>query len=376
MEDTQSTDPQKIIDDAAKQAGTTPPPPPPPPVEPPTPIPSGPPPPPQPEEVPAEKQKMVDNILNAPTPPTPEPPKEEIAVTSPKKSGKGSVLAAVVTILLLGATIPLGVFYNSKRQQIADIRSQARECVTDDCSVSQTKTGGIIYDRSMDTGKKDRDVAEDLGWTPPGSGGGTDDTSTSGGDESGTGGTVLDCGNKYVSDCVAGDYILPGTIDTVVGTDQNCKGATSRSAECTNWDNSMGRGCKPGYYPCSDNDCCKIGAGDDQQGGGGGGGGNGGGDGDGDGGATPQCNQIKVYKDGQVISDVSSLSVNDQIVIAVKGGLATKARIRTNGAAWTETSTKNASDEYTLDFTILEGSIVNNKIDIEGEILGTDNNWH
>lgn len=96
----------------------------------------------------------------------------------------------------------------------------------------------------------------------------------------------------------------------------------------------------------------------------------------GGGGETPACNGVKVYKDGVVVTDLTSLHVNDHIVIAVSGGLATKAHIRVNGGAWTETTTKNAANEYTLDFTILPESIVGNKVEIEAEILGTDSKWY
>lgn len=102
----------------------------------------------------------------------------------------------------------------------------------------------------------------------------------------------------------------------------------------------------------------------------------GGGDGGGGGGKTPQCNQVKIYKGGAVVTDLSSLKVNDQITIAVSGKLASKARVRVNGASWTETSTKNGQGEFTLDFTILAESIVNNKISIEAEIYGLDKKWH
>lgn len=68
-----------------------------------------------------------------------------------------------------------------------------------------------------------------------------------------------------------------------------------------------------------------------------------------------QCQSIKIYKNGAVFTDYSSLRAGDQITIAVVGATATKARIRVNGAAWTETSTKNASGEFTLNYTIASG---------------------
>ncbi len=88
---------------------------------------------------------------------------------------------------------------------------------------------------------------------------------------------------------------------------------------------------------------------------------------------TPQCNLIKLYKDGAVVTDYSTLKAGDAVQIAVAGGLATKARIRMNGAAFEETSTKNASGEYTKDLTIPEGVT---SFTFEAEIFGTDGNWH
>ncbi len=72
--------------------------------------------------------------------------------------------------------------------------------------------------------------------------------------------------------------------------------------------------------------------------------------------ATPtpaaQCQRIKVYKGGTVISDLTTLRTGDQVELAVVGTNATKARIRVNGGSWNETSTKNSAGEYTVAFTI------------------------
>jgi hypothetical protein len=66
---------------------------------------------------------------------------------------------------------------------------------------------------------------------------------------------------------------------------------------------------------------------------------------------TGQCQNIKIYKNGQVVSP-NSLQPGDSIVIAVVGTNATKARIRVNGGTFTETSSKNDAGEYILNFTI------------------------
>lgn len=84
-----------------------------------------------------------------------------------------------------------------------------------------------------------------------------------------------------------------------------------------------------------------------------------------------QCTNIKIYKDGVVVTP-STLKTGDAVVIGVTGGNATKARIRVNGGAWTETTTKNASGEYTLSYTLPAG--VTN-FTIESEIYGVDGVW-
>ncbi len=65
----------------------------------------------------------------------------------------------------------------------------------------------------------------------------------------------------------------------------------------------------------------------------------------------PQCKNIKLYKGNEVVLP-SSLVPGDQITVAIVGANATKARARVNGSSWTETSTKNAAGEFTIQFTI------------------------
>jgi hypothetical protein len=79
-----------------------------------------------------------------------------------------------------------------------------------------------------------------------------------------------------------------------------------------------------------------------------------------------QCNQMKVYKDSQQVADLSTLKPGDQVTIAVIGTNATQARIRVNGAAWTNTTATNASGEYYVPFTVPLG--VYNFV-IESEVM-------
>jgi hypothetical protein len=78
-----------------------------------------------------------------------------------------------------------------------------------------------------------------------------------------------------------------------------------------------------------------------------------------------------------VVTDLTTLRPGDEVVLAVKGNLApTKAHFRVNGqqipgdtdseAGWTVTTTKNASDEWTLPYTIPEGVT---DFQFEGEVF-------
>lgn len=74
--------------------------------------------------------------------------------------------------------------------------------------------------------------------------------------------------------------------------------------------------------------------------------------------AGAQCQNIKIYKDGQLI-DVTTVNPGDHIVVAVAGTSATKGRFRFNGAplndetsGFTESTGMNASGEFTLPLTI------------------------
>lgn len=73
---------------------------------------------------------------------------------------------------------------------------------------------------------------------------------------------------------------------------------------------------------------------------------------------APQCQNIKIYKDNQLIS-ISSVSPGDHIVVAVTGTNATKGRFRFNGAplngetsGFTESTGTNTTGEFTLPLTV------------------------
>jgi hypothetical protein len=70
---------------------------------------------------------------------------------------------------------------------------------------------------------------------------------------------------------------------------------------------------------------------------------------------APICQNLKIYKGGVQVA-TSALSAGDDVVLAVKGNLTpTKAHFRINGGAWQESAVKNASNEFTLSYTIPAG---------------------
>ncbi|MFC1626738.1 hypothetical protein ACFL1P_00875 [Patescibacteria group bacterium] len=70
-----------------------------------------------------------------------------------------------------------------------------------------------------------------------------------------------------------------------------------------------------------------------------------------------QCDNILVYRDGQVI-DPNTLHPGDVVTIAIVGVNATKARIRVNGGDYLETEVTNENDEYILEYTIPDDGTV------------------
>lgn len=89
-------------------------------------------------------------------------------------------------------------------------------------------------------------------------------------------------------------------------------------------------------------------------------------------GTAPVCQNIKIYKNGTHVTNPSTLRSGDDVVLAVKGNMSpTKAHFRINGGSWTETTAKNSSNEFTLNYTIPEG--VDDFV-IEGEVF-TNGAW-
>lgn len=88
--------------------------------------------------------------------------------------------------------------------------------------------------------------------------------------------------------------------------------------------------------------------------------------------AGPQCRAIKIYKDGSEVTDLSSLRPGDQITVGVKGDNAVKAHIRLNGADWKVTDQKNSHDEYIYTFTIPSDAT---KVTLEAEVSKNGSTW-
>lgn len=64
-----------------------------------------------------------------------------------------------------------------------------------------------------------------------------------------------------------------------------------------------------------------------------------------------QCQYVKIYK-GTTVVNPSTLVSGDVVTIAVTNPDATKARVRVNGGAFTESATKNGAGEFTVPFTV------------------------
>ena len=237
----------------------------------------------------------------------------------PKKSSKGPLIALIALLLLV---LPVSVYFISQQnQQLADTRSRAWGTGYSNCS------------------------------------GATDDNPR---------GT---CPVGQVCDCMDGEMC----------TEKQCMPEDDKKASCERQGRSycenMHGGamtcCYPGYV-CWDGGAGCIWAGDDNPD-----------DDTGDDdttatptpttGVNPVCQNIKLYKNGTQVIDLTTLRAGDDVVLAVKGNLApTKAHFRVNGGAWNETTTKNASDEFTWSYTIADG--VTDFV-IEGEVF-TNGAWH
>jgi hypothetical protein len=81
-----------------------------------------------------------------------------------------------------------------------------------------------------------------------------------------------------------------------------------------------------------------------------------------------QCDDIKIYKNGTIVTDLSSLAAGDVIAVWVKGTNATKARVRMNGGAYTEaTISDNTNTWYIVPDITIPGGV--SSIVIESEVF-------
>lgn len=320
---------QNIIDDAAKQGGASLPPPPPP-----EPAPPAPEPPEEPAPEPMVKPQEAPAVPE-PSPASPPPPPQTVVVPpsknydeKPEKKKSGAARALAVFLLLL-VTVPAGAYFISQRnQQIADIRNRAAELpgpyppwsgCTNIGDKSVSPKGNCLECKENNSG------GPNPAWAP--CGGDSDCPWTK------TNGVCCpkspdNCSNLGDKKCIPDPFI----------------------SECSVWDNSCPSG-QQYYWKHLEGitSCVNFPTPTPTPGGGG---------------PTPtptptepsgpQCQDIKIYKSGSPV-DPSTLQAGDAVIIAVKGTNATKAHIRVNGSAWTETTTKNASGEYIIDFTVPTG---------------------
>lgn len=235
--------------------------------------------------------------------------------TGPKKSSKVGIIAVIAALLL---TLPIAVYYLSQQnEQIAEIRSRAAwDTVYQGCTVTP-----------------DSCKSKGPGWSCH--------------CQNGTACTHTECEYDIERNCI----------------DQG-------RSYCLNTFNGNAMTCCVAGYVCGPSGGCVPGGG--------------GGDDSGDDddtpnptatpttGTSPVCQNIKLYKDGTQVTDLTTLRPGDEVVLAVKGNLSpTKAHFRVNGGAWTETTTKNANNEFTWSYTIADG--VTDFV-IEGEVF-TNGAW-
>lgn len=169
------------------------------------------------------------------------------------------------------------------------------------------------------------------------------------------------CAGKSLAECIALGGGSGCTVQVCTGTQTN-----GEFTNCTQGGGSTG-GCGQVDVYCGnqhgffwDKTAC---------GGGGGGGGGGGETTTTTTGTAPQCSRIRVYKGTTQLdaAGLAGLKQGDIVTLAVAGANATQGRIRVNGGTWNTTTTKNASDEFTVDFTI-PASVTS--FTIEAEVFG------
>lgn len=290
----------------------------------PSPAPSNTPPAPPPPE--PNPEKVMESILDTHSqdsmvvpPPTSD---NHHNASLPKKPGKGMLIALVALLLFV---LPVSVYFISQQnQQLSDVRSRA---------------SGNSYD--CPTGPGFECCVDDPN-TCPGQGG------------------------PNACHCQGGQPCLSTACEDL---ETNCH--NDGRDWCVN-SGGYGMTCCARGYSCGPNDeGCYPNGGDDN-----------GDDDNGDDtventptptpGNTPVCQNIKLYKDGTQVTDLTTLRPGDVVVLAVKGNLSpTKAHFRINGGTWTETTTTNSSGEFTLSYTIPDGIT---DFVIEGEVF-TNGAW-
>jgi len=86
-----------------------------------------------------------------------------------------------------------------------------------------------------------------------------------------------------------------------------------------------------------------------------------------------QCVRIRVYQGTTTTAiDPTTLKAGNTVTLAVAGTNTSKGRIRVNGATFTETTTKNTNDEFTVPFTVPSGIT---SFTIEAEVFGPNGQW-
>ena len=83
--------------------------------------------------------------------------------------------------------------------------------------------------------------------------------------------------------------------------------------------------------------------------------------------STPaaQCQKIKIYKNGSVVTNLAALLPGDNVTLSVTGP-GTKGRVRINGAIWIETTITNINGEFIVPFIVPTGQTT---FTVEAEIL-------
>jgi hypothetical protein len=315
------------------------------------------------------KEEKQENASAPETDTTEKQAQEAVPPPPPKK--KRSKAAIVAALLLFLVTLPLTVFYVAQQRQLADVRSLAR--IDEPCRVCQSKTCATIASGvNCNPERNECSANADCGATataptktptparPQDEGDGVRATATA--TKAPTkaptktptpGSTAGSC-----SGCAQKNYrwdLRDGECKKVYDASCNPDNPPAGQRTCTGYGAA---GCN-GRYPgasCGDGGECVMSDLD-----------NGGcscqGSGSNDTAATatpkpttaPQCRNIKIYKDSAIV-DPTTLRAGDAVVLSVKGDTsATKGRIRVNGGTFTESTTKNASNEYTVDFTIPSG---------------------